>query len=84
MITCLLAIIEPGPFQSVAQSQRVAKCLKFNIPVKNFSVISGWSQWFLGLNELMCLSQEHQAPVGLKPFHSEFYSLLIQNLAHYH
>ena len=35
--------------------------LRFNIPVNNFSVISGWNHHFLGIDqysgELMCLAQ---------------------------
>ena len=38
-------------------------CLRFNVPVNKFSVISGRSYCFLGLNqhfgELMCLAQGH-------------------------
>ena len=48
------------------------------IPVNNFSVMSGWSQRFLGIyqcsGDLMCLAQEHKMvqPVGIEPRTSKF------------
>ena len=47
--------------------------LRLNVPVNNFSVMSGWSQRFLGINqycrEFMCLAQGHNTVphVGIKP-----------------
>ena len=47
--------------------------LRFNVPVNNFSVMSGRSHHFLGFNlyprELMCLAQGHNTVtlVGIEP-----------------
>ena len=47
--------------------------LRFNVPVNNFSVMSGRSQCFQGINqycgELMCLAQRHSTVpcVGIEP-----------------
>ena len=47
--------------------------LRLDVPVKNFSVMSGRSQSFLGFNqyfrELMCLAQGHNTVphVGIEP-----------------
>ena len=52
--------------------------LRLNVPVKNFSVMSGRSQSFLGFNqyfrELMCLAQGHNTVphVGIEPRTSRF------------
>ena len=52
--------------------------LSSNGPVNNFSVISGWSDPFLGSNQysgvLMCLAQGHNTvqPVGIEPRTSPF------------
>ena len=54
--------------------------LRLNVPVNNFSVMSGRSQLFLGLTstvacrELMCLAQVHNTvtPVGIEPRTSRF------------
>ena len=45
----------------------------FNVPIKNFSVMLGWSHHFLGVDqycgELMCLAPGHNKvlPVGTEP-----------------
>ena len=43
-------------------------CLRFNVPVNNFSVMFRWSHRLLGINqcsgELMCLAPEHSDPSG--------------------
>ena len=52
--------------------------LRLNVPVNNFSVMLGRSQFLLGINqycrELMCLAQGHNTvtPVGIKTRTSRF------------
>ena len=55
--------------------------LMFNVPVNNFSVMSGRSHRFLGFNqysrELMCLAQEHNTVtlVGIEQYSRELMCL---------
>ena len=48
--------------------------LRLNVPVNNFSVLSGRSHRFLGFRELMCLAQGHNTVTleGIKPRTSRF------------
>ena len=53
-------------------------CIEFNVPINNFSVMSGWNHSFLRINqysgELMCLAQGHNVVplAGIKPRTSRF------------
>ena len=66
----LLVVLETSlPLEKKNVSQQFLFALRFNVPVNNFSVMSGWSQHFLGINQypgdLKCLAQtQHSAASG--------------------